>query len=68
MTDAPKLYAVVLPPSHPFVRLSTDEFEALFGALFGAHAYLVISRPIPVTPSAESERRARDFPPAATRR
>lgn len=44
MSAAPKNLPVFLPPSHPFVKLSPQEFENIFGA----HAYLIVVRPIPL--------------------
>lgn len=43
MSVAPKTRPVVLPASHPFARLTVAQFENLFGP----HAFVVISNPIP---------------------
>ena len=41
--DAPVLFRVVLPPSHPFCRLSREQWERLWGP----RVELIVSKPIP---------------------
>jgi hypothetical protein len=46
MSTAPKLYTVWLPPSHPFWKLSDDEFERVAGV----HVRREVVKPIPTAP------------------
>jgi lipopolysaccharide biosynthesis protein len=56
VTEAPKIYTVVLPPSHPFWKMSDEDFVNLWGP----HVRRIESKPIPANTTADAQEDRRD--------